>query len=424
MDKQIKIFNSDFIRFNYDDETISRIEEELNTIFSPTTPLRVTLAPQVRKTDVIVEQSPFTQTTTLLNRVIVEFDSQTIIQTRVALPIEVATLAVSLAVSMQSCSHTFDYKKNWQGLRYPDGTGACVYCGFEAKNVLPKLSNLKSYSNSILSRDPYITDIDWGNAHAQCGGYYNIHADHPLFKRETSFFEVSPTVSGISTFIHCKGNDEKEAELKALSILKRYTACDGHNWDRMGHTDGTAVCTECGLEGVALEPLNKCQVCKKPTNNRIGFENIICLDHMFEFTDAELANFDVCIWRSEETGNDRQYLSDEDIEHKYNRLRFEFTFSYMFLRAFYETKGQTWTERNQDQLDSIYRRSLPLILKYGYGVKFKIAYIMDRYPDEACRTMARFFEHFKQISGVVSNLIESDGSVSPVMLIPDELTAE
>ena len=421
MDKLIEILASDYIKYNYDDETLSKIEDQLNEKFSPTTPLKVILAPQVPKGDAVASKAPFNETMVLLNRVIVEFNEQTIIQTSIALPSKVAQLAVSLAVSMQNCSHTFDHKRNWQGLRYPDGTGSCIYCGFEEKDALPKITNLRAFSNSILSRDPYITDVDWGDAHAQCGGFYNVPDDHPLSKKETSFFEVSPSVNGISTYIRCSGNSEKEAELKAHSILQRYNGCEGHVWDRKDYTDGTAICSKCGLKGVILAPLNKCQTCNKPTNNRIGFEELICIEHMFEFNDTELANFDVCMWRSEEINNDRQHLSDEDIEHKYSRLRFEFHFSYMFLRAFYKTKGHLWVEKNQDQLDFVYRRSLPLILKYGYKVKFKIGYRMDRYPEANCQTMAKFFEHFKQISADVSKLLDNRGSIAPTMLIPGEM---
>lgn len=90
--------------------------------------------------------------------------------------------------------------------------------------------------------------VQWGDSgvvlrEADKGGSYR-----------TAFFEAFPR--NPNTFIRGEGATVGDAEASAFAKFQKYQACDGHEFERRGYTNGAGFCKHCGFFGSkAFEPI-------------------------------------------------------------------------------------------------------------------------------------------------------------------------
>lgn len=80
----------------------------------------------------------------------------------------------------------------------------------------------------------------------------------------TAFFEAFPRDP--DTFIRGEGTTIEEAEQKAWDKFQRHLACENHEFERRGYTNGAGFCKNCGLfKSAAFEPTTECYLCGAKT---------------------------------------------------------------------------------------------------------------------------------------------------------------
>lgn len=78
----------------------------------------------------------------------------------------------------------------------------------------------------------------------------------------TAFFEAFP--SNPKTFIRGEGKTIEEAETKAWNQYQKYIACNEHEFERRGYTNGAGFCKNCGLfKSKAFPTVERCSVCNE-----------------------------------------------------------------------------------------------------------------------------------------------------------------
>ena len=71
---------------------------------------------------------------------------------------------------------------------------------------------------------------------------------------ETAFFESFP--KDPQTFIRGEGVTIEEAEIQAFQAFQKYQACQNHEFERRGYTNGAGFCIHCNLfNSQAFEPI-------------------------------------------------------------------------------------------------------------------------------------------------------------------------
>jgi len=103
--------------------------------------------------------------------------------------------------------------------------------------------------------------FDW-DCFVQCGNKGIVFSNPAYF---TAFFEAFPR--NPDTFIRGEGNTVEEAEKSAWSMLQKFKACSGHEFERRGYTNGAGFCIHCGMfNSKAFDPTTICCKCSKPTD--------------------------------------------------------------------------------------------------------------------------------------------------------------
>jgi hypothetical protein len=80
------------------------------------------------------------------------------------------------------------------------------------------------------------------------------------------FVEVSVPVGGRDTWLHVDGESIAAAEEQAFAYFTRYSACDGHEFERGSYRNGAATCGKCGMWSPdVFDPLERCVECGTAT---------------------------------------------------------------------------------------------------------------------------------------------------------------
>lgn len=88
----------------------------------------------------------------------------------------------------------------------------------------------------------YVDSIyDWGDDVFLQGGYRGIVLSEKGKHYSTCFIEAFPE----GTFIRGEGETLEEAEKAAWDKHQKYLACQGHDWETRGYTNGAGFCKNC-----------------------------------------------------------------------------------------------------------------------------------------------------------------------------------
>lgn len=119
----------------------------------------------------------------------------------------------------------------------------------------------------------------------QCGDRGVVFSKEGNYK--TAFFEAFP--KNPDTFIRGEGDSIEEAEKKAWEKLLKIHACDNHEFEKRGYTNGLGFCKHCNLsKSNAFEPDQRCVVCNTSTNWAVSRKNQwYCEEHVRQIPDED-----------------------------------------------------------------------------------------------------------------------------------------
>jgi hypothetical protein len=182
------------------------------------------------------------------------------------------------------CKHDFVRIRDNNGTEITTGDAKCTHCDILVDNYLPKGEPQRSFPDhsSSSSKLRVIALKNWPTKNCAMQGAHSESGE--------SFFEAFPTIDGVPTYIRGEGKLIADAEVDAYEQFIKQSKCKSHDWSRTVNntlrSDGYAICTKCGLTGMALEPVTTCVKCNRPTNNLVG-DKYLCETHAFEMTEHE-----------------------------------------------------------------------------------------------------------------------------------------
>lgn len=394
----IKVIQSKYSELEFDDLFIDRLNTEANEHFPSTTELQVSISFYRNE-----------GSDKIRSRCLVKHNEQDIIEDHeVNEPIKCIAIAVDRAISQDACSHSFLRKRNSFGIEYPDGTGACIYCGFEKNEVLPKIHGKQLAKIADSPLDKYITCFDWTNNYIQTGKRGLVIHSKRGKHYNSAFFEAFPKINGLSTFIRGEGDSIEAAELSAWEKFQSFLECLDHDWSRTVYgeeaTDGYAKCLKCGLVAKALKPTTKCDTCGKPTSNKWANGDYVCLTHYYD-CDVSVLVKDNAETRSKYDNFDG--YTEEDIFHKTSKDNLMDFTRKLTMKAAFSELGEDYFERNLSTINNCVNHYVNLFLFEAFG--FKVFRRLPSYPSHSDEKFEIYLKYFiGNILMIVDGIINND----------------
>lgn len=254
--------------------------------------------------------------------------------------------------------HHWQRSKDKFNNTFDDGRANCEHCGvYYEKALEPKPG--KPIVRMGLG-DDYVAQYDW-ECPIQAGDRGIVFSVKNGGCYNTAFFEASPTVGEVRTFIRGEGENVHSAETACYERYQKRLACTGHEWSRNVNgnerDDGYAICTHCGLTGSVLDPLTICIVCEKPTTKRFAGKHI-CHIHYFAKSDAELLQEFIA-------QDSKMKISEDEQVHE----QLDFLLDLRLMRAAYLNVSNATFEQHHHAFQSYVRQTMAAIKSTLFGLK-------------------------------------------------------
>lgn len=270
---------------------------------------------------------------------------------------------ISIVEKQQRCEHKFEAVKDETGRRYPDGRAVCSLCSKKNPSFFPKDNNHQIANGTSIE---YITEFNWQETFIQCGTSGIVINKKGGYK--TAFFEAFPDIGKYPTFIRGEGKTVKDAEIECWNKYKKQKNCENHEFTRIVNgkerEDGYGVCIHCNLSSSkALEPLTRCCVCNKKTNDKNHNSKIYCYDDFFKIEVSHYTN---------QISNIINNFDKSDLVAFYHEFCIK---KFIFNNYEYD-----FFIKNKDKLTHVYYHLLNFVLNKNFNIK-PLSEISENYPE-------------------------------------------